>query len=304
MTAEMKIAPAAAVTPAFVLLALVAACADDEAPPVRTPPSGVTAVAPSLEEGPEDATLTPEQKAKVREIIENDPTVRQALGGRAYSIEDMGPWTTGVIPETGAFQLVGGTAKITLAEPAPRVELDWPYQSYRPYYHLWPPEVRARYLPYREGTQRFTVDNLREMYVLVDLDRQKVAEITVLGLGDQVVTYPPVPTPEPVPGGEKLAREIFVSDERVQAILAGRDYGMLGVWTGAYRDTRLAGVIVQWDEREDIETDWRILIDLNEETGAYSVLTVRFKAETVGRLDVLIDLDKQQVITIAPSVGD
>lgn len=304
MTAEMKIAPAAAATSGFVLLALVAACADDEAPPVTTPPSGVTAVAPSVEAGPEEPTLTADQEEKAKEIIAADPILSHVLAERAYSIEDMGPWTTGVIPEAGAFQLVGATAKITVGEPVPRVELDWPYQSYRPYYHLWPPEVRARYLPYREGTRRFMVENLREMYVLVDLERQKVAEITVLGLGDQVVTYPPVPTPEPVPGGEDAARQIFAGDERVQAILAGRDYRMLAVWTATYEDTRLASVIVQWDEREDIETDWPILIDLNEETGAYSVLTLRFKAETVGRLDVLIDLDKQQVITIAPSVGD
>ncbi len=290
----------------LLLLVLGAGCAQQEKPPVETPPSGVTPIPPSPQAGPEIPTLTAEQEAQVKDIIAGDPTLRQVLNGRTYSVDDMGPWVGDVDPETGDYLLIGATAKVTLSEPLPRVEIDWPYKVGRPYYHLWPPELQERFpSPYREGTQRFTVQNLSEMYVQVDLDRAKLVEIIVLDLPDgQQVTYPPVPTPEPVPGGEELAREVFAADERVQAILAGRDYWILAISTAAHEGSRLASVIVQWDDPEDIEADWPLPIDLDEETGAYEVHTIHFTAETVGRLDVLIDLDKQQVITIEPSVGD
>ena len=290
---------------AVTAVALVAACASEEVPLVETPPSGVTAIAPSPQAGPEIPTLTAEQEAQVEDIIAGDSTLRQILDGRAYSIEDMGPWHTGALPETGDFLLIGATAKIALSEPIPRVERDWPHAVYRPYYHLWPSEIRAQYLPYREGSQRVTVDNLNEMYVLVDLDREKLVEVTVLDLPDgQKVSYPAGPWPEPAPGGEALARQIFEGDERVEAVLGGRDYGIQAVWAGSYQDSRLASVIVQWDERQDIEADWPLLIDFDEETGACEVQAIHFTAETVGRLDVLIDLDEQQVVAIEPSVGD
>jgi len=288
----------------LLLLALGVGC-EEEAPSVITPPSGVTSIPPSRQAGPEIPTLTAEQEAQVEDIIADDSILRQVLDGRAYSVDDMGPYHTGRLPETGDFLLIGATAKITLSEPIPRVERDWPYQVYRPYYHLWPPEIRAQYLPYREGTQMFTVQNLTEMYVLVDLSREKLVEITVFELPDgQQVTYPPVPTPEPVPGVEELARDIFAADERVQAILAGREYEILVIGTAPLRDTRFASVIAQWDERGDIEAEWPLLIDFDEETGAYEVQAIHFTAETVGRLDVLIDLDERQVVAIEPSVGD
>ncbi len=270
-------------------------------------PPAVTAIPLSPQPGPEQPTLTAEQQQKVRDIIASDPLISQIVAGRSHSIGDIGPWTTGVIPETGAYQLIGATAKITLAEPIPHVELDWPYEVGRPYYYFWPPELRARFpLPYREGTQRFAVENLSEMYVLVDLGREKLVEITVMPLpgGGQTVTHPPAPTPEPVAGGEELAQRIFAVDQGVQALLSGRDYRIYSVAASVVGSKRLGSIIVQWDDREDIEADWPILIDLDEETGAYEVATIRFKAETVGRLDVLIDLDKQQVIAIEPSVGD
>ncbi len=290
----------------LLLLVLGAGCAQEEAPSAIIPPSGVTAIPPSPQAGPEIPILTAEQEAQVKDIIAGDPTLRQTLNGRTYSVDDIGPWVGGVDPETGDYLLIGATAKITLSEPVTRVEMDWSYAVGRPYYYEWPPELRERFpVPYREGTERFRVENLTEMYVQVDLDRAKLVEIIVLDLPDgQQVTSPPVPTPEPVPGGEELARDIFTADERVQAILASRDYEILAIWTAAHEDVRLASVIVQWDDREDIEADWPLLIDFDEETGAYEVETIHFTAETVGRLDVLIDLDEQQVVAIEPSVGD
>lgn len=290
----------------LLLLVLGAGCTQEEESPVETPPSGVTPIPPSPQAGPEIPTLTAEQEAQVQDIIVADPTLGRVLGGRSYSIDDMGPWTSGIDPETGDYLLIGATAKITLSEPVARAEMDWPYAAGRPYYYEWPLELRERLpVPYREGTQRFTVENLTELYVQVDLQREKLVEITVLELpGGQQVTYPPVRTPEPVPGGEELAREIFDDDEQVQAILAGRDYETLSISTAAQDDSRLASVIVRWDDPKDIEADWPLLIDFHEDTGSYEVQTIHFTAETVGQLYVLIDLDERQVVAIEPSAGD
>lgn len=290
----------------LLLLVLGAGCAQEEEPPVQTPPSGVTPIPLSPQAGPDIPNLTAEQEAKMKEIVAGDPTLARVLGGRSYTIDEMGPWIDGVDPETSDYRVIGASARVTLSEPIPRVEMDWPYAVGRPYYDEWPPELNERFpIPYREGTERFTVENLTEMHVRVDLQREKLVEIIVLELpGGQKVNYPPVPTPEPVPGGEELARQIFEDDEQVQAILAGRDYEILYVSAAARGDTRLASVIVQWDDREDIEADWPLLIDFDEESGSYEVQTIPFTAETVGRLDVLIDLDQQQVVAIEPSVGD
>ena len=290
----------------LLLLVLGAGCTQEEEPPVQTPPSGVTPIPPSPQAGPEIPTLTAEQEAQVQDIIVADPTLGRVLGGRSYSINDMGHWTSGIDPETGDYLLIGATAKITLSEPVARAEMDWPYAVGRPYYYEWPPELRERFPgPYREGTERFTVENLTEMYVQVDLDRAKLVEIIVLDLpGGQKITYPVAPTPEPVPGGEELAQQIFDDDEQVQAILAGRDYETLSISTAAQDDSRLASVIVRWDDPEGIEADWPLLIDFDEDTGSYEVQTIHFTAETVGQLYVLIDLDERRVVAIEPSVGD
>ncbi len=224
----MKAFPSIAVA-GLLLLVLGAGCTQEEEPPVETPPSGVTPIPPSPHAGPDIPTLTAEQEAQVKDIIAADPTLRQVLNGRTYSVDDMGPWVGGVDSETGDYLLIGTTARITLSEPLPRVEMDWPYKVGRPYYHLWPPELQERFpSPYREGTQRFAVENLSEMYVQVDLDRAKLVETIVLDLPDgQQVTYPPVPTPEPVPGREELAREVFAAEyiqgpsENEQGVTAG-----------------------------------------------------------------------------------
>lgn len=100
----------------LLLLVLGAGCAQQEKPPVETPPSGVTPIPPSPQAGPEIPTLTAEQEAQVKDIIAGDPTLRQVLNGRTYSVDDMGPWVGDVDPETGDYLLIGATAKVTLSQ--------------------------------------------------------------------------------------------------------------------------------------------------------------------------------------------
>lgn len=246
--------------------------------------------------------LTFEQTQRARAIAEADPHISSILDGRQYTMT-FGAWTTGVLVDTRQYHLIGAGGTIKLAEPIPLWRAEWPARSDRPQYHRWPAEARARHLPYDdEDTQTLDVQNLKEVYFSVDLDREKVVSVNTYSFVEGTkITYPPMPSVSPVPEGEERAREIFDADPTVQSILEGRPlYGPGFFRAFRYGDVSLAYGGVAWDSSDDVEADWVILLDQDLETGEYENETIHFTAEHINSINVTIDLDRGEVIGIHP----
>lgn len=283
-----------AAAPIVLIIGLSVACGETKSTArPESPAPGATLTARSVGD---HSGLTEDERALVEEEVANDGRVQEIIGDREYIIENIIPWF-------GGGEKFAGIAIVEWDEPL-TVTYEWPTTSYRDHYEHYGPELGLR--PYRESVIEFTVHGLTGLEVRVDLQEQRVIGIEP---GAPPSAYERIEQPEGfvfdlTAEEREQALNIFHADERVQAILTGRDYRIRHVsgWTGG--NTRFAGVTVGWDDREDIEADWPLLIDVDPETWELSVHTAHFTAETVGQLAVLIDLDAQQVITIEPSVGD
>jgi hypothetical protein len=72
-----------------------------------------------------------------------------------------------------------------------------------------------------------------------------------------------------------------------------------------YGEASLAYGGAAWDSSDDVEADWRILIDQDLETGEYETDMIHFTAEHINAISVTIDLDRGEIISIHPdTVGE
>jgi hypothetical protein len=221
-----------------------------------------------------------------------------------YWFEHAGPWYAGTATDTGEDIFIGATSYVVFARPIAHVDIEWPSTSYRPYYSAWPASERAKYLPYREATERYSVDNLVEMSVSVDLVRGK---LVAMGAYDgvrygQVVTHaePTYPTPQFATGAPQEAIDIFNADARVQALLDDEPYQTLGAFTYSVSDTDLASIRVVFEEVHDVETDWLVMIDFDLNAGDFETATIHFTARDVRFISGVIDLDRHELVLLEP----
>ena len=252
------------------------------------------------------ATLTPEERQRVEEIVRQDPVMAEITGDASYTVQDFGPWYAGTVPSTGEELFVGGVATVLLSKSMQHVQRDWPFASYRQYFEAWPADVRAKYLPYSEGAERQVVDNLRRMDVQVDLTRGKLVSIEVMtdDRYGQTVAYPGSdPTPQVSLGVSSEAQDIFSGDERLNAILSGRSYqGPLAVtYSFASPHLHYAAETFSFDQPQDIEADWPLVVDGNPATGQYQAETIHFLATGVRSISASVDLDRAQLVFIEPN---
>jgi hypothetical protein len=248
-------------------------------------------------------TLTPEGRQRVEEIVRQDPVMAEITGDVPYTVQNFGPWYDGPVPSTGEDLFIGGTATVVLSTPIAHVERDWPVTGTRPYYPSWPADARAKYLLYTETTERQAVDNLSHMQVLVDLSRGKLAEITVISetqYGQKVTASHVEPTPEVSIGAPQNASDILNGDDRVAALLAGRTHQTGASFTYVWGNLHFATVEIAFDQPQDIDADWPILIQFDNVSGGYETDTIHFTATAMQYLTIAIDLDKGEVAWIGP----
>jgi hypothetical protein len=255
--------------------------------PVQTPP-----------------VLTQEQSQSFEEIMRNDPRMVDISGGVPYRFEHAGPWYAGTATDTGEDIFIGATAYVVFSRPIDHVDIAWPSTSYRPYYAAWPASERAKYLPYREATERYSVDNLVEMNVSVDLVRGKLVSMSAYDdvRYGQVVTHaePAYPTPQFSTEAPQEAIDIFNADARVQALLDDEPYQTLGAFTYSVGDTDLASIRVVFEEVHDVETDWSVLIDFDLNASDFEMATIHFTARDVRFISGVIDLDRHELVLLEP----
>ena len=155
--------------------------------PSPPPPRLVGTPAPA----PAIPTLTQEQVARAQEIFANDPRTARLLGGHPYVVEHVAPWLN------ASNEIIGAWLSVSLTTPID-VEGEWPLINYD--------ETEETEPPYEEVTVRRIVRGLQRVYVLVDLQREKVVSIDYAPGGYTEVipledTRRRTPPPE-YPGGE------------------------------------------------------------------------------------------------------
>ena len=124
-------------------------------PPVAAMPVGLQPNIPHLSE---------EERARALAIATEDSRVQQLLAGREYSLTSIGVWHT-----SKDLEKIGAGIIFSLPEPA-SFELDWLLVDYD--------ESEASFPPYRQVRQRFTLVDVTNLVVKVDLHRGEVIAIT------------------------------------------------------------------------------------------------------------------------------
>ena len=150
------------------------------------PPSAPIAGEPDFQGGPPPASLTPEQTAEARQIVLRDPIVKRALAGREHSLMNIVPWATEDERTFGAVVFVALQRPIRLDAALPRSE--------------WGRDA-ATGRPYRVTREHLIAENVRELVVNVDLERDAVVAISP-GEGATVRPGSGAPTPAPSTEGE------------------------------------------------------------------------------------------------------
>lgn len=252
---------------------------------------------------PGGSALTNDQMSQIEAIVRADPELAQIVDDVSYTLVEFGPWYGDTDPATGEASLIGGVTTIGLSTPIAHVEHDFKVRSPRPYYAAWPAEAKAKYAPYTETTEHKSIDNLRRLYAFVDLQKNDVAYFRVeTEYGQTVSIAQPGPTPQFTQGASPEAKDIFNRDPRVTALLAGLAYTTADQYTSLYTigTTHLASIIAALQDPQEIEGDWLILLDFDQQTGDYTNEVIHFKAKDVQAVGVTIDLDTGKVAWVEP----
>jgi hypothetical protein len=249
--------------------------------------------------------LTLDEQSEIGRIVHADPEVAEIAGGTAYDLREYGAWLGDDDPITGQATLIGGFVTIAFLQPIPHVEHDFRTRQARPYFSAWPDDAKAKYGPYAEGTEHRSIDNLRRLYAFVDLQKQEVAFFRVMDEFGQTVRsgLDIQPTPLVTVGPSHDANEIFDNDDRLARLLHGRDYNDPRPYIIQYTiaGKHLAAVNVGFEQPQVIEGDWLIAVDANYETWEFTTAVIHFKAPDVSLIQVTIDLDKKEVVSVQPS---
>ncbi len=223
--------------------------------------------------------LTAEQEDGVRSIVRADPEIAEIVGDDPYDLRELGAWYGD--PETPSDQppVIGGVITIALSQRIARLEHDFKVRSGRPYYSAWPADAKAKYAPYTERIEHKAIVNLGRIYAFVDLQKKEVAFLRVeTEFGQTVTDEYAGPTPLFTQGASQQARDIFNHDDRLAALLSGHPYLTADPYTSSYTigATHLAAIVASFEQPQEIERDWLILIDFNQETGQYASDSIHF----------------------------
>lgn len=134
--------------------------------PIPTPTTPPGATIPALSE---------EQKDRIKEIALQEPRLQALLRFRPYTVSEVGLW------HTSNLGLIGGVLQFTFDEPQ-TIEADWLVTD-------------------RNGSggdlvdQHYRAENIEQLDVSVDLNRQQVVTIEPYGQDVQITDYTPPPAP-------------------------------------------------------------------------------------------------------------
>jgi hypothetical protein len=163
--------------------------------PVPYEPEAPDSVVPDPEDtyaGPAPPVLTAAQEAEARQLIA--ASAQSLLAGRAYTITEIGPWTT------EDQQLIGVTALLTLESPASLSTRHWPVVSAatQAAASRSAASSESSSSSYQQSTSEFSASNVTEVMSSVDLTTDRVVEMEPGG-PDAVITAGSSVKPFPAP---------------------------------------------------------------------------------------------------------
>ena len=120
------------------------------------------------------------------------------------------------------------------------------------------------------------------------------------------VSEPPLAIPSLTPAERERARELFMGDPRVRALLGDRPYTIeeVGVWHTPNGLRKIgAGLSVTLSEPATLEGEWPSLVydPLERAFPPYETYLVRYRADGVAELLVRVDLDRGEVVWVDAS---
>jgi len=180
LSSSLRVVSGGAVFLCAVLLA--AACSGEEESPVQPPP---TRENPCRGRDCPVPELTDAQMDQARTILRASQWAQKVRrrGGSCH-IDVMGPWFE---DEGGTQRLLGVAANITL-DPPQSLEGDWPKVRKGPDGQPLATQIHEK------------VNDVRVLGVLIDLDKNQIAEVEFVDYNVSLTVPPPsVPTPPPSP---------------------------------------------------------------------------------------------------------
>lgn len=140
-------------------------------PPVRAP----SPLKAHPRSGPAMPTLTEAERTQALSIATSSARLQAILSGHTYTVRNVAVWLTKDHAKLGAA--------VTLALPRPTsFEHDWPYIEYD--------KADPSFSRYQTRTARWGVENVRELFVLVDLSKNDIVNITPAPTGGPRVVKP------------------------------------------------------------------------------------------------------------------
>ena len=139
------------------------------------------------EPGPAIPTLSEAQRARAQELLGSDPQADRFLQGRDYRVAELGPWTT----EDG--RVIGASMVVRLSSPASFEMSRWPA--------IEQADERAGGRSYRESTLQMAADDVSELMVRVDLERQAVVSVEPSDPAAKITPGPDVKRTQPADPG-------------------------------------------------------------------------------------------------------
>jgi len=120
--------------------------------------------------------------AEVTELLATDTRAQEFLAGKAYTVESIGPWTTGGEND----QVVGALVIVRLAPAASFPMSTWPVVEY----------ADDSDTSYTEGTVELAADNVSELAIDVDQTKGRVVGIQPDGANVRITPGPSTPLVE------------------------------------------------------------------------------------------------------------
>jgi hypothetical protein len=188
---------------------------------------------------PWETLLTEEEEAKTLEVALSNPKVKELLEGKNYTISKFGLYRMEETITSKSRTVTRRESKVDiLLNKVYEIEYNWP----------WPP-----------GEQQHRTERVRELDILIDLDKGKVIGISPFpqGWSDKEGRLSPCVKLELTEEEKEKAIQIMLEDKHVQELLQGRSYSIenFGV---AHEGKEMigAGVIIRFDQIYSIDYGW------------------------------------------------
>jgi hypothetical protein len=157
----------------------LSALAQRLAAPPETPVAGAPDSAPAIPE------LGEAEKSRAVELLARDPQARRFLHGRAFTVAEIGPWTT------ENQELIGVSMVLALDTPASFAMTQWPAIDYR----------GRGGRPFERGTIPAAAERVSELYVRIDLAEDAVVSVEPGGSEAVITPGPGIQRREPANPG-------------------------------------------------------------------------------------------------------